>query len=232
METEVVGNAKNRHEDEGPQQSVLACLCENRSREVCIAVMHSGRGAELEVYVFADSHSYTETISTLQNVAPDEVLLHDAQRDSVLSKKVKQEAAAQATHGHCMRVVFMSRMFFDQDRGSSSLQTLVTGTVDADIAAKYTVLAGCFCLLRYVETVTGVNFAPKSLRLSFRSGTADRMAIDRRSAVALELISCLRDGNQHSSLFGFLNHTHTPAGARLLRANILRPLVEASTLFA
>jgi len=106
----------------------------------------------------------------------------------------------------------------------------VVGNVDADLAAKYTVLAGCYCLLRYVENITGTSFAPHSIRFCFRSGTADRVSIDRRTAASLELISSLRNGNQRDSLYGALNSTCTVAGERLLRANLLRPLNELPTL--
>ncbi len=214
--------------------SVVACVCENRAREVCIAVMRSN-GAELETYVFADSHSYIETISTIQNIEPDEVLLHDGSRSSILSKKIEVEASSNLSRNtdsstKVMRIVYMSRSYFDQDLGSAELSKVVAGDVDADLAAKYTVLAASYCLLRYLENITKQQFASHSLRITFKSGVADRMAIDRRSTVALELISCLRDGNQKSSLFGYLNCTQTKAGARLLRANIVRPLIEKSTI--
>lgn len=124
----------------------------------------------------------------------------------------------------------MTSLYYDQDRGAELLSSLAVGNVDADLAAKYTVLAGCYCLLRYVENITGTTFAPHSLRFSFRSGTADRVSIDRRTAAALELISSLRNGNQHDSLLGVLNSTCTVAGERLLRATLLRPLNEISTL--
>ena len=210
---------------------VIVSIVESRAREVCIASLLGGAGADLQVFVFADSHSYVETSMTLQQLSPSEILLSDSSRGSVLAKKVETEVAISRRYGQSnARVVYISRMYYDQDRGAEMLGNVVAGNLDADLAAKYTVLAGCYCLLRYVENVTGVTFAPHSLRLSFRSGVADRMSIDRRTGAALEIISSLRNGNQKESLFGFLHYTSTPGGERLLRANLLRPLDEISTL--
>ena len=41
---------------------------------------------------------------------------------------------------------------------------VVAGDVDADMIAKYTVLAGVYCLLRYVENTSGSTFGHHSLR--------------------------------------------------------------------
>lgn len=48
------------------------------------------------------------------------------------------------------------------------LRRVVTGKVDTDIVAKYTVLAGSFCILKYVENCRGSNFSVKSIRYDWR----------------------------------------------------------------
>ena len=87
------------------------------------------------------------------------------------------------------------------------------------------VLAGCYCLLRYVENCTGQGIAAHSLRIEYVSSqcSAGRMTIDRKTALSLELVSNARDGNQKESLFGTIDFTTTVVGARLLRASLLRP---------
>ena len=54
--------------------------------------------------------------------------------------------------------------YFDQDRGADLLAKLTVGDIDADLVAKYTVLAGAHCLLRYIENCQGFSFASHSLR--------------------------------------------------------------------
>ena len=58
------------------------------------------------------------------------------------------------------------------------------------------------------------------------------MTIDLSTIVSLELIQNLQNAKSKDSLFGLLNETLTPMGARLLRANILQPSTEQSKLLA
>ena len=44
------------------------------------------------------------------------------------------------------------------------LKKVLIGDVDADLIAKYTVLSGAYCLLRYKENCSGSFIAPHSMR--------------------------------------------------------------------
>ena len=52
------------------------------------------------------------------------------------------------------------------------------------------------------------------------------MMIDLSTIHALELIQNLQNPKSKDCLFGLLNQTLTPMGARLLRSNLLQPLTE------
>ena len=54
--------------------------------------------------------------------------------------------------------------------------------------------------------------------------------IDLSTIRSLELIQNLYHSNTKDCLFGLLNETLTPMGARLLRTNILQPLTDVETL--
>lgn len=56
------------------------------------------------------------------------------------------------------------------------------------------------------------------------------MMIDVSTIYSLELVQNLRDPKSRDCLFGLLNETLTPMGARLLRSNILQPLTDADVL--
>lgn len=56
------------------------------------------------------------------------------------------------------------------------------------------------------------------------------MMIDVSTIHSLELIQNIEDTKSKQCLFGLLNATHTPMGARLLRSNILQPLTDVDTL--
>ena len=56
------------------------------------------------------------------------------------------------------------------------------------------------------------------------------MMIDLSTIYSMELIQNLQNAKSKDCLFGLLNHTLTPMGSRLLRANILQPLTERDVL--
>jgi DNA mismatch repair protein MSH4 len=56
------------------------------------------------------------------------------------------------------------------------------------------------------------------------------MMIDISTIYSLELVQNLQNPKSTACLFGLLNETQTPMGARLLRSNILQPVTEAEVL--
>ena len=97
-----------------------------------------------------DTHSYTECLTILRSLAPDEILLHDGTRGRILSTKILEIAPTISSSSSSFEhktttltsVLFISRHYFDQDRGAELLRNLICGEVDADLISKYTVLAG------------------------------------------------------------------------------------------
>lgn len=207
--------------------TIIISVTENRAREVCISKLETANISVLELFLISDTHSYVEVLSTIEDLSPHEILLHDGAKNSILSKKIENMCRNMES-----RVIFISRQYFDQDRGAELLKKILVGKVDADIIAKYAVLAGTYCLLRYLENCSGLVHAAHSLRLEYGSvsGGNDRMSIDRRTAICLELTNNAKTGSQKSSLFGIINFTKTVVGARLLRSNILRPVTDTVTL--
>lgn len=58
------------------------------------------------------------------------------------------------------------------------------------------------------------------------------MTVDLQTIASLELIQNLHNPKSRDSLYGLLNQTLTPMGARLLRATILQPSTERVKLTA
>jgi DNA mismatch repair protein MSH4 len=56
------------------------------------------------------------------------------------------------------------------------------------------------------------------------------MMIDLSTIHSLELIQNLQNAKSKDCLYGLLNQTLTPMGARLLKSNVLQPLTDAYTL--
>ncbi|KAG5192158.1 muts protein 4 [Tribonema minus] len=207
---------------------VVCAVVENRSRETCVAVTNTSHASLLEITTLSDTQSYAQTMAHLESLQPQEILLHDGARSRVLSLKI-----VEAFHKDDeSRVLFVSRQYFDQDKGAELLRRISTKNLGADVFATYIVLAATNCLLRYVENITGHGHAPNSLRVSLCSGNQGRMVIDRSTALELELIVNARAFDQRRSLFGVINRTKTSVGARLLRSNILSPSTDLPTLEA
>lgn len=202
--------------------STVCAVLENRAREICVCKISMSHLSTIEIHLVSDCHSYVETMMLLESLSPQEILLRDGTSSSTLSKKVTRYVD---TAGSDARILYISRQYFDQDRGYELLKHVIAGVVDADLVAKYVVLAGCFALLRYVENIRQQTFAASSMRLvSGRDNTGGHLLIDRRTALNLELVNNARSGRQKDSVFGCIDYTRTAVGARFLRSTLLNPL--------
>ncbi len=83
--------------------------------------------------------------------------------------------------------------------------------------------------LGYVRATQGEALGHITRLLPFAASEA--MILDRTAVETLELIEA-RDGDSRSSLFGVVNETLTPMGARLLRQWLLRPLLDPVAIAA
>lgn len=74
-----------------------------------------------------------------------------------------------------------------------------------------------------------MQFSYHSLRLRYEPSEGSMM-IDVPTIYSLELVQNLQNPKSKDCLFGLLNETLTPMGARLLRNNILQPLTDREVL--
>ncbi|EGI61704.1 MutS protein-like protein 4 [Acromyrmex echinatior] len=86
---------------------------------------------------------------------------------------------------------------------------------------RYYALAAAAALLKYVEYIQHMVYAPKSMRIEFQ-GSPNTTMIDIESARSLELVVS-QSKQSIVSLLGTMNRCLTPMGRRLLRASILQP---------
>ena len=99
-------------------KSIIISVVENRAREVCICKIDSSNSSIMEIFMMCDTHSYLESLSTLQSIVPNEILLHDGSRDRVLTKKIIENFPVSEE----TRILFISRQYFDQDKGADMLK--------------------------------------------------------------------------------------------------------------
>jgi DNA mismatch repair protein MSH4 len=76
--------------------------------------------------------------------------------------------------------------------------------------------------LKYIAFSMSLTFAFHSLRIKYQP-SEDSMMIDLSTIRSLELIQNIQNSKSRDCLFGLMNETLTPMGARLLRSSILQP---------
>ncbi|BCR84481.1 MutS family protein MSH4 [Aspergillus chevalieri] len=175
-----------------------------------------------------DSQTYVKTITKIGVFEPTEILFMNTCKDSKLFYIV-QENLPDPTFTFIDRKYwsdrtcheYVNRLAFPED--AESIKVTLGGNYFA---------ACCFAaVIKYVELKLNRIFASHSLRIRFEPSQGS-MTIDLSTICSLELIQNLQNAKSKDSLFGLMNETLTPMGARLLRANILQPSTERSKLLA
>ncbi|GMH52272.1 hypothetical protein TL16_g01196 [Triparma laevis f. inornata] len=214
----------------------------------------------MNVFKQANGQTFNQTLITLEMIAPDEILVNEGRKGSLLAKKIYafyeeksarlSEVLPQANDGDdeeeekedgggsemamATVVKFVSRGSFDQTRGAELLEKLARpSTYNPEILSDFIIPSATNAVLRYAQTSVGSVFAPHTLRVEYNSGELNgRMSIDRSSIQNLELLSNARNVKGKQSLFTCLNNTVTSVGSHLLRSNLTAPLVSSSTIEA
>lgn len=83
-------------------------------------------------------------------------------------------------------------------------------------------------LFAYLDEISLGNPVPVRELALFRS--AGSVIIDSATRRNLELVQNTKDGSPAGTMFGFLNHTVTPGGSRLLRNWIVAPLLDVAEI--
>ncbi|KAM7403012.1 hypothetical protein PAMA_003775 [Pampus argenteus] len=215
--------------------SVIVAVVEGRGLargEIGMASLNL-RYPELVLSQFSDTGTYAKVITKVHILVPMEILMPDT-----ASEKGKGTKLFNLITENFPGVAFtaIQRRYFNERKGLEYIQQLCApefGTVLMEVQAKYAsgyyCLAAAAALLKYLEFIQNSVYAAKSLKVSFK-GSEQTAMIDSASATNMELVVNNRDHRSEHTLFGVLNHTKTPGGARRLRSNILEPLVDVDTI--
>ena len=84
-------------------------------------------------------------------------------------------------------------------------------------------------MLKYIELALSFSFPFNSLRIKYETSEGSMM-IDLSTIASLELIQNLQNPKSKDCLYGLLNQTLTPMGARLLKSSLLQPSTDSDTL--
>ena len=144
---------------------------------------------------------------SLEHLQPDEILLNEGQKNSVLAQKifmyyshkhaVESEEAQKASTAQSPSnlapptttvVKFISRGNFDQTKGAELLEKVaLPRTYKPEILSEFIIPSSANAVLSYTQTHIGAVFSPRTLPISLTTSESSRMTIDRSSIMNLEV---------------------------------------------
>ena len=102
-------------------------------------------------------------------------------------------------------------------------------SVELQLLHKFYALSATSCLLKYLEFMENILFAPKSLKIEFQA-SINSMIIDVDTAKHVELLAPSIKTKSSASLFGILKKCTTGCGTKLLRVNLFQPPTKESLI--
>ncbi|KGO77743.1 DNA mismatch repair protein MutS, core [Penicillium italicum] len=210
-------------------QDIICAVSESRgvSSTVGLAFVNLAT-AEAVLCQICDSQTYVKTIIKIGVFEPSEILFMNTAKESKLRYIVQENLPDPI-------FTFLDRRWWSEKTGHEYVERLAfpeeIDSLKVTLGGNY-FAACCFAaVLKYVEVELQRSFTTHSLRIRFEPSQGS-MTIDLATIVSLELIQNLQNAKSKESLFGLLNETLTPMGARLLRASILQPSTERVKLTA
>ncbi|KAM7284540.1 mutS protein homolog 4 [Ixodes scapularis] len=209
---------------EAVSKTVVVALVEGRGvarGEVGLASFDL-RCPTLVVAQFQDDQNYTNTLMRLQILEPKELLVPKTALEPHSMGELVQLLRKELP---MITVVPLDRRLFNDSAGIEYVRNLCVpeySSIETEVVNKYYGLSAVAALVQYVEGMQNVTCTPHSIKIIFNSGKGVTR-LDCTTVRELELLVNKMAPRSGASLFGILNHTRTPGGARLLRVNVLQP---------
>ncbi|CAI7646777.1 unnamed protein product [Penicillium discolor] len=210
-------------------QDIICAVSESRgvSSTIGLAFVNLAT-AEAVLCQICDSQTYVKTIIKIGVFEPSEILFMNTAKESKLRYIIQENLPDPI-------FTFLDRRWWSEKTGHEYVERLAfpeeVDSLKVTLGGNY-FAACCFAaVLKYVEVELQRSYTAHSLRIRFEPSQGS-MTIDLATIVSLELIQNLQNARSKESLFGLLNETLTPMGARLLRASILQPSTERVKLTA
>ncbi|CAH3162066.1 unnamed protein product [Porites lobata] len=213
-----------------PPSSVVVAIVEGRGLakgEIGMASIDLKK-PELVLSQFSDNQTYVKVLTRLQILEPLEIIMPNTACENGNMSTLFKLLSDQLPYTNLSAV---QRKYFNEAKGLEYVKQLCVpeyNTVEMEVASKYYCLATASALLKYVEFIQNIVYAPYSVKVLFK-GSEKTAIIDASTAKNLELIQNARDPKSGHCLYGVLNHTKTAGGARLLRSNVLQPPCDEET---
>ncbi|KAJ2499453.1 MutS protein msh4 [Coemansia sp. RSA 1972] len=180
---------------------------------------------------FADSASYSRTIYAIVTSRPQIVFVPKAMAAGKSKAMINIRR-----YLPWLTIVPFERKRFKDSEGAQVLQNIaLPGQVvqlTRVLHTKHYAYAALNAMFSYLEHDQGIIIAGGSVNVTYRQMEGS-MQIDPGAWRDLGLEDCgSSDDKRERSLFSAIDHTNTKMGSRLLRANILQPSTDLSTIYA
>lgn len=221
----------------GQQASWLVAICEgsNFGREVGIAAVNHETGrviitqtADCQTYVKSILHLSLHSPATI--LAPDTFFERGIQSNSkrVIIEHIREEFPD-------VTVQPFARRYFNEEDGEAFVTQLALDNSERaglllTLHDKYYAKQATAAVFKYIEGSMGTVYSSHSLHIKY-APIEGSMMIDTETTRNLEIVASI-SGQKNYTLFGLLNSTFTPQGARLLRTTLLSPLTSSSAVDA
>ncbi|KAK2746860.1 MutS protein msh4 [Myotisia sp. PD_48] len=210
-------------------QNVICAITESRgiSPTVGLAFVNLAT-SEAVLSQICDTQTYARTLQKLLVFEPTEILFMTTAKDSLSNLYAFVE-----TNFPHLEITTFDRKYWSEQNGYEYVEQLAfeedVESVKMSVEDKFFALCCFAAVLNYTELERSLAFSAHSLRIRYEP-SEETMMIDLATIVSLELIQNLQNTRSKDCLFGILNETFTPMGARFLRSNILQPLTDETKL--
>ncbi|KAF8717258.1 MutS family domain IV, partial [Rhizoctonia solani] len=199
------------------------------AREIGMAALNKSTG-QCVIFQIHDCQTYIKTLHHLRIYNPSSILVPDTFLPIEPTAKSKISPLVESIRDEFeddVDLVPIPRKYWNDGDGLDVVNHLIidNGEKPGTLLALYYALSATSALFKFVEMRMNTTFAPRSVRISFRSPEGTMM-IDCETTKNLELLQNNVSKKSKTSLFGLLNHTFTPMAHRLLRINILAPITD------
>ncbi|KHJ32550.1 putative dna mismatch repair protein msh4 [Erysiphe necator] len=216
---------------QGETQRIICAISEGRgiSPTVGFASINVTNG-EAVLSQICDNQFYIRLLNKIEAIGPSEILI--ISNYGPPNPKSKMYSVIEENIS-CAKLVTIDRKYWSETAGLDYIQKLAfhhdVEAIKVAVAGNYFATCCLAAALKYIELSLSLTFALHSLRIKYQASEGSMM-IDLSTVQSLELIQNLHNSKSKDCLFGLMNETLTPMGARLLKSNILQPSIQEEVL--
>ncbi|KAL8968612.1 MAG: hypothetical protein Q9183_002383, partial [Haloplaca sp. 2 TL-2023] len=196
------------------EQQIICAISESRGISPVVGLAFVNlTTTEATMCQISDNQTFTRTLHKLVVYEPTEILF----MTTAAQPKSKLFSIVEHNLPH-LRISIIDRKYWAETSGLEYIK---------ELAFKQDVEA--IKVLKYIELALSFSFPFHSLRIKYETSEGSMM-IDLSTIASLELIQNLQNPKSKDCLYGLLNQTLTPMGARLLKSSLLQPSTDSDTL--